>query len=106
MKRFLFVAACVAGLALSLYASLTEGNSKEVPEPYKGRIIQLRADSIAMQHKCADLQKEIAEMQAQQNWDAQQMNVASGEALNAIGRDARDWQVNVSTLKIESRSHH
>lgn len=102
MKRFFLVAALVASLALAACGQL---NSNEVPEPYKTKIIQLRTDSMAMQRKCADLQKEISEMEAQQRWDTEQMNVASGEALNAIGRDVRDWQVNVSTLKIESRSH-
>lgn len=79
----------------------------EIPEPYKSKLTTFRTDSITLQRKCADLQKEIAEMQAQQQWDVQQMSVTSGEALSATGRDPRDFYVNMSTLKIESsKSRH
>lgn len=101
MKRFFLLTVLVASLALAACSQLS-ASGDEIPEPYKTKISQLRADSVAMQRKCADLQKQITEMQAQQNWDQQQMVVTAGEALNAVGRDQRDWSVNVGTLKIES----
>jgi hypothetical protein len=104
MKKVFLAAMLVATFALAACAEFDSGD--QIPEPFKTKIAQLRSDSLAMQRKCADLQKQIAEMNAQAQWDAQQMNVAGGEALSVTGRDPRDWYVNVNTLRIESTKSH
>lgn len=101
MKRLLLIAVIVASVALGACAELNSGD--QVPEPYKAKISALRADQITQAHKCADLQKQIAEINAQGEWDERQMNATASEALNAMGRDQRDWSVNINTLRLESK---
>jgi hypothetical protein len=103
MKKFFFVAVIIASVAMAACAQL---NSEEIPAPYKSRIVELRTDSIAMERKCADLQKQIAEMQAQSTWDRRQIEITAGEALNSLGKSASQYTINVDTLKIEPSRNH
>lgn len=103
MKNFFFVALMVAAVAMAACAEL---NSEDIPGPYKAQIVLLRTDSVAMERKCADLQKQIAEMKAQAEWDRRQIDIAALEALNSVGKSSAQWTVNVDTLKIQPNKNH
>lgn len=80
--------------------------TRDIPSPFRERISALHADQIAMAKKCADLQKQIAEMNAQAQWDASQMDVAGSEALNSLGYSNQEYSVDVQKMKILPRKIH
>jgi hypothetical protein len=99
MKQFLIAALIISA---SLVAC-EEVNTRDIPDPYRDQIVKLRSDRIALDRQCADLQKQMAEIQAKMRWDEAQMGAVSTEALNSLGYSAVDWTVNIDRMKITAK---
>ena len=91
-------------LALT-FVSCAQTNGRDIPEPYASNIAKLRQDRIDLTRKCSDLQKQMAEVQNQINWDSQQINVEAGEAMYSLHYSPVKYSVNIDTMKIESSPH-
>ena len=79
------------------------GSGIDIPKPFRDKIVTLHADELSLNHKCADLQRQIAEMNAQVQWDQGQMSSIAIEAMNSIGYSNEEYIVDVQKMKIISR---
>ena len=98
--KTLRLAGPVAAVLLVLIACDAQLNMRDIPDPYKGKIVSLHNDMTSLNRKCADLQKQIAEMNAQMNWDATQIEITSAEAMNSLRYSNVEYKVDVQKLKI------
>ena len=89
-----------AFLLCAAFVSCTDVASREIPDPYKARIIALRADNVAMHHKCTELTRQIADMKAQADWDTQEMDTVAHEALNSLGYSPTEYRVDIDKMKV------
>lgn len=96
MKRIAVVLSLVA-----LCACSELGIKQDIPDGYKTKLVSLRTNRESLQRKCADLQKQQVELQAQIQWDAQQAEITAGEALHSLGYSSAEYGVNLDTMKIE-----
>jgi hypothetical protein len=92
----------IAGLAFGahLYADTL---SRAIPEPYAKQISDLNADRREIMKKRQDLEKEIAGLNAQEQWDCQRQGVIAAQALQSLRLDGVQYIVNIDSMEIVHR---
>jgi hypothetical protein len=90
------------GILFIVAACDAQLGGRDVPAPFKAKIASFRDDQTALQRQRADLQKQIAELDAKCQWDAQQVDITAGEAIRSLGYSTPEYRVNIQTLRIES----
>ena len=94
---------CVV-LVLAAFAACNDMSSVgTIPSPYRDQIQALKDNNIELMKKCQDLQKQQAELVAQQNWNINRMNLLAGQAVTAAGLSPEKYSVDVDLMKIKAK---
>lgn len=88
-------------LALTLTACADIG-LHALPEKYRTALSSLRTQNIEIDRKIQDLQKQIADLNTERQFNCARENSLANEALNSLNLSGTDYQVNVDTLEIQS----
>lgn len=90
LTLLLVVAMCLTACA--------ELEPRPVPEPYRAQLVALRNSNDELAKKCVDLQKEQAELRAQQTWNEQRMNIIVAQAADSVGISLNEYQVSTAKM--------
>ena len=88
-------------LSLTL-AACAELGEHVLPEKFKSQLVSIRAANIEIDRKTADLQKQIADLQSERQWNCQRANSVANEALNSLNLSGSEYKVDLDTLTIRS----
>ena len=104
--RLIIVVCLVVVFAIAYMSAQKAGvfGDREVPEPYRAQLIALRNQNNDLRAQCVELTKKLGELQTQQNYNLNQMNLIGDKALQHEELSPEEYKLNVDTLKILKRS--
>lgn len=89
-------------ILLALTAACAEnGGNTSIPEPYRGQIAALRTDTFELEKKIGDLNKQTAELRAQEDWDHARAGLLATQALEAAGKSPTEYKVSIDMMEIQ-----
>jgi hypothetical protein len=105
MRLAILVLAAAGSIFVAHLANLYADTAlpRSIPAPYAKQLSDLNADRRELAKKRQDLDKEIAGLAAQEQWDCQRQGVIAGEALQSLKLDATEYVVNIDEMKIVYR---